>query len=92
MRLSSDVALAAAQLPGLELDDPDQIRFYNVADRKPVAATLIPIRQQLHPHGAPLAIKQGPSGATRSMRVAIWSREGEPRSGQTQSTSRRLGA
>lgn len=57
MRLSSDVALTAALLPGLELDDPDQIRFYNVADRKLVAATLIPIRQQLHPHGAPLAIK-----------------------------------
>lgn len=57
MRLSSDVALAAALLPSLELDDPDQIQLYNVADRKLVAATPIPIRQQSHLHGAPLAIK-----------------------------------
>lgn len=57
VRLSSDVALAAALLPSLELDDPDQIQLYNVADRKLVAATPIPIRQQSHLHGAPLAIK-----------------------------------
>lgn len=69
MRLSSDVTLAAALLPGLELDDPDQIRFYNVADRKLVAATPIPIRHRIrmvHRWRSRL----GPSGATRSMRAS----------------------
>jgi uncharacterized protein len=78
IRLSPDGALAAILLPSLELDGPDQIWLYRIADRRLVAATPSPDRQQPHPDGAPMAIKSlAWRGATLYARVAIWSKANE---------------
>jgi len=82
IRLSPDGALAAILLPSLELDGPDQIWLYSIADRRLVAATPMPDPQQPHPDGAPLAIKATVwQGDTLYARVAVWSKETEGETG-----------
>lgn len=82
IRLSPDGALAAILLPSLELDGPDQVWLYRIADRKLVAATPAPDRQQPHPDGAPAAIKAlAWQGDTLYVRVAIWTLKGEGEEG-----------
>jgi len=82
IRLSPDNALAAILLPSLELDGPDQIWLYRVADGRLVPATPTPDRQQPHPDGAPMAIKATAwQGDTLYARVAVWSRDAEDEAG-----------
>lgn len=75
---SPDGSMLAILLPSLELDLPDQIWLYRVSDRKLVAATPAPDRNQPHPDGSPAAIKSlAWQGETLYARVAVWSKEGE---------------
>lgn len=84
IRLSPDATQAAILLPSLELDGPDQVWLYRIADRKLVAATPAPDRQQPHPDGAPAAIKAlAWQGETLYAHVAIWSRESIGEEGAT---------
>lgn len=84
IRLSPDGALAAILLPSLELDGPDQVWLYRIADRRLVAATPAPDRQQPHPHGSPAAIKSlAWQGETLYARIAIWNKASEGEEGAT---------
>ena len=84
IRLSPDATLAAILLPSLELDGPDQVWLYRIADRKLVAATPAPDRQQPHPDGAPAAIKAlAWQGEMLYARVAIWSNDDKGEDGAT---------
>lgn len=84
IHLSPDGALAAFLLPSVELDGPDQVWLYRIADRRLVAATPAPDQQQPHPDGAPAAIKSLVwRGETLYARVAIWSRESKGENGAT---------
>lgn len=81
---SPDGSALAILLPSLEIDFPDQIWLYRVEDRKLVAATPKPDRQQPHPDGSPAAIKAlAWQGDTLYARVAVWSQEGEGEEGTT---------
>lgn len=81
---SPDGSMLAILLPSLEIDFPDQIWLYRVADGKLVAATPKPDQQQPHPDGSPAAIKAlAWQGDTLYARVAIWSKEGEGEEGTT---------
>lgn len=78
MRASPDGTMLAILLPSLELDDPDQVWFYRVADGKLIAATPAPDRKQPHPKGSPMAIAaMAWRGDTLYARVAEWGGEGE---------------
>ncbi len=82
IRLSPDGALAAIQLPSLELDRPDQVWLYRVADGRLAAATPMPDMQQPHPDGAPMAIKAlAWQGDTLYVRLALWSAGSESEEG-----------
>lgn len=82
IRLSPDGALAAILLPSLELDGPDQVWLYRVADGRLAAATPMPDMQQPHPDGAPMAIKAlAWQGDTLYVRLALWSTGGESEEG-----------
>lgn len=82
IRLSPDGALAAILLPSLELDGPDQIWLYRVADGRLVPATPTPDRQQPHPDGAPMIIKaMAWRSDTLHVRVAVWSKDAEGEKG-----------
>ncbi|MBN9243907.1 MAG: DUF1311 domain-containing protein [Mesorhizobium sp.] len=82
MRLSPDGGLAAILLPSLELDGPDQVWLYRIADGRLAAATPMPDMQQPHPDGAPMAIKAlGWQGDTLYVRLALWSAGGESEEG-----------
>lgn len=82
IRLSPDGALAAILLPSLELDGPDQVWLYRVADGRLSAATPAPDMRQLHPDGAPMAIAATAwRGGTLYARVAVWSRQSEGEEG-----------
>ncbi len=77
IRLSPDGALAAILLPSLELDGPDQVWLYRIADRRLIAATPAPDQQQPHPDGSPAAIKSlAWRGETLYARIATWSNAG----------------
>jgi len=79
---SPDGSMLAILLPSLELDFPDQIWLYRIADRKLVAATPAPDLNQPHPDGLPVAIKSlAWQGDTLYARVAVWSTEGEGEEG-----------
>jgi uncharacterized protein YecT (DUF1311 family) len=78
IHLSPDGALAAILLPSLELDGPDQVWLYRVADGRLAAATPAPDQRQLHRDGSPMAIKATAwQGDTLYARVAEWGGEGE---------------
>lgn len=82
IRLSADGALAAILLPSLELDGPDQVWLYRVADGRLAAATPIPDMQQPHPDGAPMAVQATAwQGDTLYVRLALWSAGGESEEG-----------
>jgi len=82
IRLSPDGALAAILLPSLELDGPDQVWLYRVADGRLAAATPMPDMQQPHPDGAPMAIKAlAWQGDTLYVRLALWSTGSESEEG-----------
>jgi uncharacterized protein YecT (DUF1311 family) len=81
---SPDGSMLAILLPSLEIDFPDQIWLYRVADRKLVAATPKPNQKQPRPDGSPAAIKSLVwQGDTLYARVAIWSNSGEGEEGTT---------
>lgn len=82
--VSPDGATLAILLPSLELDGPDQVWLYRVADGALVAATPAPDLEQPHPDGSPAAIKSlAWQGGTLYARIAIWSLEGEGEEGTT---------
>jgi uncharacterized protein YecT (DUF1311 family) len=82
IRLSPDGALAAILLPSLELDGPDQVWLYRIADGRLVAASPAPDQQQPHPDGSPMAINATAwQGDMLYARVAIWSRDSESEEG-----------
>ena len=84
IRLSPDGALAAILLPSIELDGPDQVWLYRVADGRLAAATPMPDMQQPHPDGAPMAIKSlAWQGTTLYARVATWSKTSDGENGTT---------
>lgn len=84
IRLSPDGALAAILLPSLELDGPDQVWLYRIADHKLVAATPAPDQQQPHPDGSPAAIKAlAFQDGTLYARVAIWSAASKGEDGES---------
>lgn len=82
IRLSPDGLLAAILLPSLELDGPDQVWLYRIADGSLAPATPTPDRQQPHPEGAPMLIKaMAWRGDTLYVRVAIWSKDSKGEAG-----------
>lgn len=82
IRLSPDGLLAAILLPSLELDGPDQVWLYRIADGRLASATPTPDRQQPHPEGAPMLIKAMTwRGDTLYARVAIWSKDSKGEAG-----------
>lgn len=84
IKASPDGSMLAILLPSLELDLPDQIWLYRVADRKLVAATPKPDQEQTHPDGAVAAIKSlAWKGDTMYARVATWGKGGEGGKGTT---------
>jgi uncharacterized protein YecT (DUF1311 family) len=84
IKASPDGSMLAILLPSLEIDLPDQIWLYRVADRKLVAATPKPDQKQPHPDGAVAAIKSLIwRGDTLYARVAIWSKDGQGDEGTT---------
>lgn len=82
---SSDGSLIAILLPSLELDFPDQIWLYLVADGQMVPATPAPsLAAPPHPDGSVAAIKAlAWQGDTLYARVAIWTSDGEGEEGTT---------
>jgi uncharacterized protein YecT (DUF1311 family) len=80
---SPDGSMLAVMLPSLDIDFPDQIWLYRIADRKLVAATPPPsLTPPPHPDGSPAAIKAlAWRGDTLYARVAVWSKEGEGEEG-----------
>jgi uncharacterized protein YecT (DUF1311 family) len=84
IKASPDGSMLAILLPGLELDGPDQVWLYRIADRKLVVATPAPDQSQPHPDGSPAAIKSlAWQGDTLYVRVVIWSKSGEGEEGTT---------
>jgi uncharacterized protein YecT (DUF1311 family) len=84
IRLSTDGTMAAVLLPSLELDGPDQVWLYRIADGRLVAATPAPDRQQPHPDGAVAAVKSLVwQGDTLYTRVAVWSKKDQGEEGAT---------
>ncbi|WP_412774050.1 lysozyme inhibitor LprI family protein [Nitrobacter sp.] len=82
IRMSPDGALVAILLPSLELDGPDQVWLYGVADGRLAAATPMPDMQQPHPDGAPMAIRAlAWQGGTLYVRLALWSAGSESEEG-----------
>lgn len=78
IRASPNGSMLAVLLPSLELDGPDQVWLYRVADGRLVAATPASDLQQPHPDGAPMTIGVTAwQGDTLYMRVAEWGGEGE---------------
>jgi uncharacterized protein YecT (DUF1311 family) len=84
IKASPDGSMLAILLPSLEIDYPDQIWLYRVADHKLVVATPKPDQSQPHPDGSLAAIKSlAWQGDTLYARVAIWSKSGEGEEGTT---------
>lgn len=82
IRLSPDGALAAILLPSLELDGPDQVWLYRVADGRLAAATPAPDMAQPHPDGVPMAVQATAwQDGTLYVRVAVWGGDGESEGG-----------
>lgn len=78
IRVSPDGAMLSIFLPSLELDGPDQVWLYRVADGRLAAATPAPDLQQPHPDGAPMTIGATAwQGDTLYLRIAEWGGEGE---------------
>ena len=78
VEISPDGAMLVFLLPSPEIDLPDQVWLYRVADGKLVAATPNPDREAVHPEGSPMAIHAlAWSGDTLYARVALWSGDGE---------------
>ncbi len=84
IKASPDGSMLAILLPSLEIDLPDQVWLYRVADRKLVAATPKPDRRQPHPDGAVAAIHSlAWQSDTLYARVATWSRDSGGENGAT---------
>jgi uncharacterized protein YecT (DUF1311 family) len=82
IKASPDGSMLAILLPSQELDVPDQIWLYRVADRRLVAATPKPDQQQSHPDGSPLAISSlAWQGDTLYARIAVSSKDGQGEEG-----------
>lgn len=97
IQTSPDNAMLAILLPSQEIDRPDQVWLYRVADRKLVAATPGPDRSHPHPDGSPAAIEAlAWQGDTLYARVATWGKDTQEKGGTpavyaaTMSGSRRL--
>lgn len=74
MEASPDGSVLAAFLPSLELDLPDQVWLYRVADGKWLAATPTPDQQATHPDNSPAALNAWAwKGDTLYVRLAVWS-------------------
>jgi uncharacterized protein YecT (DUF1311 family) len=84
MRLSPDGKLVAILLPSQEIDGPNQLWLYRVADRKLVPATPMPDIQEHHPADAVAAITAlAWRGETLFARVALWGDKGDSEDGPT---------
>lgn len=78
IRISPDGSMLAILLPSLELDGPDQIWLYRIADGRLAAATPAPDRQQPHPDGAVATIRSlAWQDDTLYARATVWSGKGE---------------
>src|SRR3546814_19147921 len=91
MQASPDGSMLAILLPSLELDLPDQVWLYRVADRKWSAATPKPHLQVLHPDG-PVAATQALAwqGNTPSAPAASWTHADADHAGPTVVSAGRL--
>lgn len=84
IRISPDSSMLAILLPSQEIDLPDQVWLYRVADGKLVAATPKPDQEQAHPDGSPMAIHAlAWQGDTLYARVAIWNKNDTGEQGAT---------
>lgn len=84
MRLSPDGRLIAILLPSQEIDLPDQIWLYRVADKNLTPATPAPDIQDHHPADAVAAITAlAWQGETLFARVALWGDKGDSEDGPT---------
>lgn len=78
IQVSPDGALLAILLPSQEIDFPDQVWLYRVADGKLVEATPRPDTHQPHPDGAPMAIQAlAWQKNTLYVRIALWGASGD---------------
>ncbi|MHA3902107.1 lysozyme inhibitor LprI family protein [Castellaniella sp. WN] len=76
--VSPDGALLAILLPSQEIDFPDQVWLYRVADGKLIEATPRPDTRQPHPDGAPMAIQAlAWQKSTLYVRIALWGASGD---------------
>jgi uncharacterized protein YecT (DUF1311 family) len=79
IQVSPDDTLLAILLPSQEIDGPDQVWLYRVADGKLTEATPRPDQQQPHPDGAPMAIQAlAWQDGTLYARVALWGKGDNP--------------
>lgn len=82
IKASSDNAMLAILLPSQEIDLPDQVWLYRIADRKLVAATPGPDPARPHPDGSPASIEAlAWQGGTLYARVATWARDAGEKGG-----------
>jgi hypothetical protein len=73
IQVSPDGALLAILLPSQEIDFPDQVWLYRVADGKLTEATPRPDQNQPHPDDAPMAIQAlAWQNGTLYVRIALW--------------------
>lgn len=85
IQASPNGALLAILLPSQEIDLPDQVWLYRVADGRLTEATPRPDQAQPHPDGAPMAIQAlAWQGNILYTRIAVWGAGGdEPEHGAT---------
>ncbi|MFC4299773.1 lysozyme inhibitor LprI family protein [Castellaniella hirudinis] len=77
IQVSPDGTLLAILLPSQEIDLPDQVWLYRVADGTLVEATPRPDQQQPHPDDAPMAIQAlAWQGGTLYAHVTLWGPDG----------------
>jgi uncharacterized protein YecT (DUF1311 family) len=85
IQASPDGALLAILLPSQEVDLPDQVWLYRVANGQLTEATPRPDQAQPHPDGAPMAIQAlAWQGNILYARIAVWGAGGDgPEHGAT---------
>ncbi|MGB3423682.1 MAG: lysozyme inhibitor LprI family protein [Castellaniella sp.] len=85
IQASPDGALLAILLPSPEIDLPDQVWLYRVANGQLIEATPRPDQQQPHPDDAPMAIQAlAWQGNILHIRIALWGpNDDDPEHGTT---------